>query len=463
MEGLYHFGEYLRWSYGFSSPNAAGAFIAMLMAFIMPFTSVLLGRGKKRLLWGMLFVGELLLWFLLAKTYSRGALFAAIVCLVISAVAVSFKSGKYKEAVAIFIVKAVLISAVIFVTGFYNRISPDYMAKDGSVCARADLWCGGLEMISVAPLTGWGNKSSGREYINWFQDITDGREYAGMVNSYLCIASELGLPVLSVILLPFLFLILLGFVGISQCDLPFSLGASLGILAYLIANFASTLMIFGSLLSLVLFFAIIILLLNLPLNQKLLRKWKNLLLISVVLTLVFCVGLFLFAKFLSAGVIEKNAHSVTLFSGQPLESLQEKIAFLADSSVLGIYYGKEIRSAVNGSNFTLTVFPPDTQIMDLKGFFAVVSCGESVKYLNGVDGARLIIVNPVGIPPKEPMSNETIIFLPELDNFNQNGRWLAFAKRNGFPYYFFKEGQQRISQENLSEVFNKIYQKYIRK
>ncbi len=34
MEGVYYFGEHLRWNLGFLNPNIAGAFIAILIAFL---------------------------------------------------------------------------------------------------------------------------------------------------------------------------------------------------------------------------------------------------------------------------------------------------------------------------------------------------------------------------------------------------------------------------------------------
>lgn len=40
MEGIYYFGEHLRWNLGFSNPNIAGAFIAVLIAFLSPITAV---------------------------------------------------------------------------------------------------------------------------------------------------------------------------------------------------------------------------------------------------------------------------------------------------------------------------------------------------------------------------------------------------------------------------------------
>jgi hypothetical protein len=49
-------------------------------------------------------------------------------------------------------------------------------------------------MIAAAPITGWGAGESGRAYMNWFQEIDRTEAYATMVNSYLHVAVEYGLP-----------------------------------------------------------------------------------------------------------------------------------------------------------------------------------------------------------------------------------------------------------------------------
>lgn len=74
MEGVYYFGEHLRWNLGFLNPNIAGAFIAILIAFLSPITALWPKRKSVRIIFILCFVAELMLWFLLAKTYSRGGI-----------------------------------------------------------------------------------------------------------------------------------------------------------------------------------------------------------------------------------------------------------------------------------------------------------------------------------------------------------------------------------------------------
>lgn len=80
MEGVYYFGEHLRWNLGFLNPNIAGAFIAILIAFLSPITTIWPKCKSARFIFTLSFVAELILWFLLAQTYSRGAFVAAVIC-----------------------------------------------------------------------------------------------------------------------------------------------------------------------------------------------------------------------------------------------------------------------------------------------------------------------------------------------------------------------------------------------
>lgn len=77
MEGAYFFGEHLRWNLGWNNPNPAGAFIATLIPWMWGLGSlVTVRRCAARWLPWIVLLGELALWFLLCKTYSRGALVA---------------------------------------------------------------------------------------------------------------------------------------------------------------------------------------------------------------------------------------------------------------------------------------------------------------------------------------------------------------------------------------------------
>ena len=253
MEGLYYFGEYQRWNFFFVNPNVAGAFVAMLIAFIIPFTGILPCKKNKniRILFLAFLCLELTLYFLLAKTYSRGALVALVVSLVLFALLALTARFKWKSIVAILSVKFCVLAMILFFTGFIGRVSPQFLSQDGSVGARTQLWGGGLRLIAANPANGWGIDNSGSAYMNWMQEFDDDRRYQGMVNSYMHVSIERGLPVLLLVLAALLAPAIYGasvyisphvrFLNTVVC------ACSICIVAFLVCNIFSTLWVFPEL------------------------------------------------------------------------------------------------------------------------------------------------------------------------------------------------------------------------
>ena len=89
------------------------------------------------------------------------------------------------------------IGILLAATGFFSRIDPRFVAGDASAGNRLVLWKGGLQMMAAAPWHGWGSGRSGSGFMHWFQPLESTQEYAGMVNSYLHVGVEYGLPVLA--------------------------------------------------------------------------------------------------------------------------------------------------------------------------------------------------------------------------------------------------------------------------
>lgn len=452
MEGIYYFGEHLRWNLGFSNPNIAGAFIAVLIAFLSPITAVWPKCKSVRFVFVLCFGAELILWFLLGKTYSRGAFVAAVMCtLVCSVFFLLCRASKRNNIFRSLAIKAVLITIVILPTGFFARISPDYVKGDASISARTTLWQGGMKMISQAPLRGWGYGKSGEEYINWYQDLDDEREYAGMVNGYLLIATECGLPVLFFILLLFLFPISLGFISYRQLyGLP--LCGALGLLAFLIANLFSSLWVFKIFLWLITPIYILAGAYACRLQFKeLLRIFSYMLVASFsICLLVYSVSLYY-----SDNRITKFADYVRLNPGGFSKNIK-KIAIFTDDSVLGKYYGKTIHNAKNEiADMSIDVFSGADGITCAKyaKYDTIILCGQMVRLLESgsFNAGGIIAVNPVGFP-KYGLAGLSLIYLPTFDRFNQNVHWLHYAKKMALPYVFIEHSAQQISKEQLRQI-----------
>ena len=101
-------------------------------------------------------------------------------------------------------------------------------------------------MVAQAPVCGWGVDKSGEEYINWYQDFPDERKYAGMVNSYLLVAVERGLPALFAALSILAFLFFADFRLWRKNGDLFALALGLALLSLCVSKIFSTLWIVSS-------------------------------------------------------------------------------------------------------------------------------------------------------------------------------------------------------------------------
>ena len=453
MEGAYYFGEYLRWNLGFPNPNVGGAFAAMLIAFLLPLTTAGRRGGAFRPAFVLAFVSELILWFLLVKTYSRGAFISAGICLLLCNAAFLLRGFPKREIFSILSVKIFAIAAIVLLSGFFARISPGYLRGDGSAGARATLWSGGLAMLAQAPMEGWGMGRSGKEYINWYQDLDDNREYAGMVNGYLLMAVERGLPALFAALFPFAFLIIAGMLSpIGKFPLP--LCGAFGLLSYLISNFFSSLWVFGALWLIVIPLALSAA--SFLLYAKAARIASKSAVWGAFACLAFCVLLFGAGLSFDGGRIRKLDGCVRLGSESPDNA--RKIALFPDEGTLGKYFGKTIRRAIASleSGVCIDVFADErnAEFPVKEGKYGVaILCGTRALLLNsaGLRDAKIILINPVGIP-NELVNKPARTYLPSLDYFNQNKVWLRRLEEHGLPYSLVEYSSQQISAEELSNI-----------
>jgi len=223
---LYH--GLLRWNLGWPTPNYAGAFVATLLVFAFAFSG-------SRWCWTALAVeaGGL---YLLAKTYSRGAVVAWVAACLFAVMA--GRVWRERREIRWWGTRAALLGVMLWAVGFGWSRAPESggatvtkqdgeqskntggrpgplsdgasasdgpamergPAEDGSVVNRLALWRGGAAMIAAAPWNGWGAGESGRVYMNWFQDVDRDEGFSTMVNSFLHVGVEYGLGVLAAVL-----------------------------------------------------------------------------------------------------------------------------------------------------------------------------------------------------------------------------------------------------------------------
>lgn len=449
MEGIFYFGDQLRWNLGFETPNIAGALVAVAIAFLLPFTSKIPDKKRRRFAFAVLLAVEISLWFVLAKTYSRGALVAAGICFICCNAFMFSRSESKCRILGIALAKAVAVSAILLYTGFSNRISPEYIGNDGSTSGRIALWTGGLKMVAQAPVCGWGSDKSGEEYINWYQDFSDERKYAGMVNSYLHIAVERGLPALFAALSILAFLFFADFrLRLKNGDL-FALALGLALLSLCVSNIFSTLWIVSSIRYTGITIAAVSVIYAIFKGRKILA-FAKIAILSIVSAASICMCLYLVGLALKPKFISKHSDHITLVPNKPTD---KRIAVIADKDTFGKYFGKTLRNAYVKTNHE-TVLDIYCEIpQNAEGYDKLIVTGKFAQTFQPPTSAKVVYINPIGNPPPPSVLTNATIYLPRFDIYNQNSKWINAAKKANSDCIFTESPSAQISNALLQLVF----------
>ncbi|WOO42399.1 O-antigen ligase family protein [Rubellicoccus peritrichatus] len=444
MEGIYYFGENLRWNLLWQNPNVAGAFVTTCLIALSAFSLTLILRKS----W-MCYLGISLLLvqtaglFLLAKTYSRGALVAWIVTTVILLLLSLVRFGGRRIVWAHFVGLLFVMVLMLWATDFISRADPRFVSQDASATNRLVLWQGGAQMIAAAPLSGWGIDQSGSGFMNWYQDVEATAGYRGMVNSYLHVGVERGLPILALwLMLLFGVLFLSAYYGFNKgCPewmAPFAMSTIGAWLALAICNFFSTLWIFKSLWFVPGAFALISLLLFLTALRK--ASFRIVVLgslASITMALLVCLGLFAYghSQNTTAYSLVKSDGFITLTNDNQGKGLSFLI--YPDSDTLGQDVGKAIRQLLGekklGIQHIVIAWPEvKKQESTDDDLTMIVVCGASVND-SAIDynGQDVLLLNPVGsVPVGLESANSVEILFGSVDIHRQQKRWLRSAKKN---------------------------------
>lgn len=480
IEGEFFADGHLRWNFGWPTPNYAGAFLATLLALAFAFSN-------SRWRWPMV-AAEAGGLFLLAKTYSRGAVVAWGLAWLFGVMALRVWNDPVQRLV--WLSRMAALGAMMFAAGFgWNRaegagngthsMSANYGLKqkdsigikqsaeepateDGSVVNRLAIWRGGLKMIAAAPLTGWGAGESGRAYMNWFQDIDRHQTYTTIVNSYLHVAVEHGLPVLGGVLFGLGWFLAVAWRSARSAEescndalrvhrsravrtetvkrpaLMMAMGASL--VAWMVANIFTTLWIEPRL-------WIVPAAVGFGLGWN---AWKiaglrlaSLMVVSLVVAFFVVGGLYGTGRWLMRDglrpIFPGTSGSVVLRSTKSASAIWH---VWPDPTVLGPTPGKELRRLLDVEfvEATLIVYRA------APSFPAEIPTGAGV-ILFGVqadlmgrgflpDSRRLWIIHPLVPPPSGKMSNQSSItdtvILPQIDEIGNGLAWRRWAGQNGF-------------------------------
>jgi hypothetical protein len=240
FEGTYYYHGHLRWNCGWANPNFSGAFLATLEPAIWMTAGLLSCKSRGKTVGYYQFAAEFACWFLLAHTYSRGAMVAAF-C------ARAAWQAMHRELTALKTWGRYLLAplACTLLTGFGGRIYSVVATKDLSVWHRFDFWTAAARMLAAAPWTGWGLGRSGFAYHNWYENLSRNDDVTDMVSSYLTFGVERGLPALCLVIFISACFVYGGMsaarsaANAGRPKLVLAAATSAGI-AWLVANFFST-------------------------------------------------------------------------------------------------------------------------------------------------------------------------------------------------------------------------------
>ncbi len=442
LEGEFFSGGHLRWNLGWPTPNYAGAFVVTVLVLLWIFSG-------SRWRWAALTI-EACGSFLLAKTYSRGAVVAWGLASLFGVIA--GRGWRVPAERLVWASRLAILAGMMFAAGFAWSRTADMKEvgsvnvdarEDGSVVNRLALWRGGLKMIAAAPLTGWGGGESGRVYMNWFQDPDRTEGYTTMVNSYLHVAVEYGLPALAAVLFGSVCLLTAAWQGARNgqgalTSRRLSLAAGASLVAWLTANIFTTLWIDPKLW--IVPSLAIGALLWMAARRVDMRLGKIIRLSGVFagLALLMLYGAGRWLDRNKALDIRPGAND-TVWAKRGAGS--ELWHVWADPAVLGRTFGKELRRWLEqapsdnlfvvhhaGMDGSREVLPPMAERVVLMG-------RQAERLVDSKQGPRqLWLVHPRGMPPFDApgkAAGEIVIFLPEVDEVGDAPAWRRWAKESG--------------------------------
>ncbi len=440
----------VRETFGWKSPNEAAVLIAMLFPIAWGIGLAALrqrewprARAAIFLASGLALLG---LAAALALTASRsGAISAAGAGMAMATVALWCRSASLRA-----ILVGILIPAGAFLLTLNSiddsRFSVETMTTDRSAEIRLDLWKAGLRMVAEEPLSGWGVGQSGLHYMHWFQEPSDPKRVAGMIQSYLHIGVERGLLYLGgfvvlILWVPVGGLLLARKAATEKRNTLTVVGCTvLGIgTAWALGNAFSTLWIIGDLwwlpagaagLCAAGFLCV----------GKTFRLLLNSLALSTAGAGLICVAIWI-AGHLVHHDPTVSTDGVHLYLDapnldRPAKEPPARWAVYPDPAVLGTEYGRHLRQWMEVADIEAARIPKNPgQFRSDSGNGSILVMGKWAGRAMESDSADLICILHPTVPPGEVRPSDktrVIIVLPGLDETGHEAAWKNLAKQHGW-------------------------------
>ncbi|CAN5913130.1 hypothetical protein BH11VER1_BH11VER1_27780 [soil metagenome] len=421
FEADYFFGGAQRWNLWFANPNHAGAFIAGWLPLCWLAHGWLKSLASKRrvVFIALLLAVEIAGWWALTHTGSRGALLAIIFSL--GLFLLCSRRAWDRDQMLLHSMRAVIIVSFWFMAGFAGRTNPTFVTQDASVGNRLTLWRGGLQMIAASPWRGWGRGESGAIYEEYFQPLEDTTHYKSLVNSYLTLAAEQGVPMLMLVLLPFFYAGMAAW-KIARANDSERWLAAVGLamlVASAMAQVWSNLWIVPELWISPLVAALLIMVMKWRRGFR----WQELG-YSSALVIGCGVLLWMSGSFLPIHPqVQRDTHGwVTLHS----HTTGKRLAVYADAAVLGEDSGRECRRLAQLEE----VQSVSIGHVPMAGVDAVLLCGDKASLMSQIS-QPIWFIHPAGTPPSPAPPKDSCLWLPEYSLSFTDEAWRQYAMQHG--------------------------------
>jgi hypothetical protein len=437
-----------RWRACFESPIECGIVMAAMVAWL--FLPLLLWPINRWLRVGISFIlaGAAVC---LVLTGSRGPILAGFVSFA-AIFALGWRHGLIsRKALAAPCLAGVLSLAFsVFLLPAGKRMGDMVSGGDASILNRLELWRAAGPMSFIKPLTGIGGGESGYFFSQWYQPERLNYSYTGLLNSYLEIAVERGLPVFAgMMALGFILMASVWFKSGSGVP-PFGtkrqaaastlqvagICAAVSLLVVLLCGLTCTVQDYATVNWIVLFNVVVLCVRAFVLRRAL--PWAKLAGGAACFAALALAGLWGWGGFyadnynlrvyLGEGGVVRLVKTVTP-GGEALADGQKLLVF-CDRAELGVLYGKKLRAMLSASSLyhEFVVLdprraPPESLPM---GNYDIAVFGDAVRWLPGLPSLgtkRWHVIHPRGGFADAPKGITATVWLPLYDSTGRDTAW----------------------------------------
>jgi hypothetical protein len=444
-----------------NNPNYAAAVFVCFIPLFWSFELMLAGKRRAKFIRCLFVLAELFATVSLLLTKSRGGALGWIVAISFFAICCSKNRNKAEA----FSKRSFILPRIVFVgilsiaTGLAFRFA-SVVEGDGSAANRLKLWKGGCELIAAKPFVGWGKGASGSAFMNWVQDPNAKEGYGGMVNSYVHLAVEFGIPAsaayFALLLFP-VFLVYRENSGVAAgINILFTASAA-GLAGFAVTSLFSTLWntVFVTFAPLSL---LVIALWAFPGGAlDILMRLSEVVIASFILLIPSVYGIAFFISSYGDWELTACGDGSLLFSARKAGHGNLALVFLPDPRTLGSYYGKTLRRAIAACGSEVTsfrIYPIGAS--PLESYEETIVTGPRILELSRSSGVgREILVCPAGRLSDHTPRRVDCVFFPEYDQLGSTGQWSLWARIEKASIEIVPGCGQDIS-SNWDSVFGRI-------